>query len=244
MPVTIQDDMFDIANMYPEPESERLLAALVTYGITGAEPARTEVWYPTFAAFMTRLEMSVQAITKAEQDKTSRSAAARKAARARWDAHANGCDGNADALQPHEDADADAMPTQSDRNAYEKENEKEKEKESEKEKENSESIDSIIDFFNETCGTSYRKSAKGTRSIINARLSEGFTEADCRKAISNMHAEWAHDPKMAQYLRPETIFRPTKFESYVQHVTPAKAESLFSEYDVCDGVIRVGIDDI
>lgn len=242
MPVTIQDDMFDIANMYPEPDSSRFLAALVTYGITGEEPDRAEVWYPTFAAFKVRLEMSVEAITKAEQDKTSRSESARKAARARWNAHASGCDGNASALQPHDGADADALRPQCEGNAYEKENEKENESEKESENGNSQSIDSIIDFFNETCGTSYRKTAKSTRKLINARLSEGFTEEDCKRAIANMHGAWAHDEKMAQYLRPETIFRPTKFEGYVQRVAPAKEQSLFEGYDVCDGVINVGED--
>jgi uncharacterized phage protein (TIGR02220 family) len=29
-----------------------------------------------------------------------------------------------------------------------------------------------------------------------------------------MHNEWKSDPKMKNYLRPETIFRASKFEDY------------------------------
>lgn len=87
----------------------------------------------------------------------------------------------------------------------------------------------IVSYLNERAGTSYRPSSKKTRSLIHARWQEGFRLEDFRKAIDSRCAEWIHDPRMARFIRPETIFG-TKFESYLQ--TPGgRPEVDFSVYD-------------
>ena len=35
-------------------------------------------------------------------------------------------------------------------------------------------------------------------------------------------AEWKNDPKMKKYLRPETLFNATKFESYIADCGPIR----------------------
>jgi len=73
---------------------------------------------------------------------------------------------------------------------------------------------SIVDYLNEKAGTNYRASSKKTQTCIHARLAEGFTVDDFKTVIDKKCADWLDDAKMAQYLRPETLFG-TKFESYL-----------------------------
>jgi predicted phage replisome organizer/uncharacterized phage protein (TIGR02220 family) len=72
----------------------------------------------------------------------------------------------------------------------------------------------IVQLLNERTGKSFRPSSKATRRLIAARWQEGYRPSDFEKAITNMAAKWATDPKMVPYLRPETLFG-TKFESYL-----------------------------
>lgn len=75
-------------------------------------------------------------------------------------------------------------------------------------------FDEIIDYLNEKTGKHYRSSTPKTKTLINARLKEGFTLEDFKQVIDNKVNEWINDKKMNQYLRPETLFG-TKFEGYL-----------------------------
>ena len=79
----------------------------------------------------------------------------------------------------------------------------------------------IVASLNEAAGTSYRPTSKKTRQLIHARWAEGFRLPDFEAVIGTMSAAWLHDPKMAAYLRPETLFG-TKFESYLNRPRPRK----------------------
>ena len=79
----------------------------------------------------------------------------------------------------------------------------------------SESIIDIMDYFNSICGTKFRASTASTKKHIVARLKEGFTVDDFKRVIDNKAADWKDDPKMQKYLRPETLFSPSKFEAYL-----------------------------
>lgn len=71
----------------------------------------------------------------------------------------------------------------------------------------------IIDYLNAQCGTHYKSDTKETLRLINARLND-FTENDFYIVIDNMVRAWGNNPKMKDYLRPQTLFS-TKFESYL-----------------------------
>ena len=73
--------------------------------------------------------------------------------------------------------------------------------------------DEVIDYLNEKTGTKYRHSESSRKNII-ARLTDGFTIDDCKAVIDKKSAEWMHTD-MEKYLRPETLFRPGKFENYL-----------------------------
>lgn len=78
-----------------------------------------------------------------------------------------------------------------------------------------EEIKQIIDYFNRVCGTDYKYQSKATGDMINARLNDGFTVEDFCKVIDTKYAEWVNNPDMCKYIRPQTLFRPSHFENYL-----------------------------
>lgn len=72
----------------------------------------------------------------------------------------------------------------------------------------------IIDYLNQRTSQHYKYNSKNTKDHIKARLKEGFTVDDFKTVIDKMCVEWMNTD-MQKYLRPETLFRPSKFESYL-----------------------------
>lgn len=87
-----------------------------------------------------------------------------------------------------------------------------------------ESCESIISYLNEKAGTGYKPSTVKTKKAIHARMEEGFTVDNFKTVIDKKCAEWIGDPKMEQYLRPETLFG-TKFEGYLNAKTTGRKET-------------------
>lgn len=88
-------------------------------------------------------------------------------------------------------------------------------------------VSQVIGLLNEMTGSKYRTTAKGHSQNINARLSEGHPLDDLLAVVRHKTGEWGSDPRMAQYLRPETLFG-NKFQGYllaakVPATMPAKA---------------------
>ena len=82
----------------------------------------------------------------------------------------------------------------------------------------------IIDYLNNKINTNYRCNSVKTKSLIDARLNEGFTEYDFFVVIDKKHKEWK-DSEMEKYLRPETLFS-NKFESYLNQPEIKKQRTL------------------
>ena len=72
----------------------------------------------------------------------------------------------------------------------------------------------VLEYLNEKTESRYRP-GKTTLAPIHGRLAEGATIDDCKAVIDFKVAEWARDDKMSQYLRPITLFGPTKFPGYL-----------------------------
>ena len=79
-------------------------------------------------------------------------------------------------------------------------------------------IAEIIDYLNVKIGSHYKPGTPGTVRLIKARMKEGFSTKDFRTVIDKKVSSWGTDPKMQQYLRPETLFG-SKFESYLNEQT-------------------------
>lgn len=73
----------------------------------------------------------------------------------------------------------------------------------------------IISILNSSTGKKFSSAAPDTRRCIKARWREGYCLDDFKKVIENRVVAWAGDPKMTEYLRPQTLFGG-KFESYLQ----------------------------
>lgn len=72
----------------------------------------------------------------------------------------------------------------------------------------------IVDYLNEKAETHFKPNTAKTKSLINARLKEGFTVEDFKTVIDKKVEEWKNDVQMSKYIRPETLFG-TKFEGYL-----------------------------
>lgn len=85
--------------------------------------------------------------------------------------------------------------------------------------EKSKTCKEIIEYLNQKAGTRFRDSSAATKRHINARLSEGFTLDDFKRVIDVKCSQWLSDKKMKSYLRPETLFNASHFESYLNEYT-------------------------
>lgn len=77
-------------------------------------------------------------------------------------------------------------------------------------------VEKVVAHLNEVTGKGFRATSDSTRKPIRARLEEGYTVDDCMAVIDVKVSQWWRDPKMKPYLRPETLFRKSKFEGYLQ----------------------------
>lgn len=71
----------------------------------------------------------------------------------------------------------------------------------------------VVEYLNQKSNKHFR-STVATTKLIKARLKEGFLIDDFYRVIDNQCSKWLNDPKMNDYLRPQTLFG-TKFESYL-----------------------------
>jgi uncharacterized phage protein (TIGR02220 family) len=83
-------------------------------------------------------------------------------------------------------------------------------------------IKDIVLYLNAKAGKQFSVKTKNTISHISARLAEGRTIDDFKKVIDIKCSKWMNDPKMKDYLRPDTLFG-TKFESYLNENMDVKS---------------------
>ena len=73
----------------------------------------------------------------------------------------------------------------------------------------------VLNHLNQVSGSRYQKS-KTSLENIRARLREGYSVADLQLVIDLKHEHWNGNDEQYQYMRPETLFGPKKFEGYLQ----------------------------
>lgn len=130
------------------------------------------------------------------------------------------------------------LPKSTDVQMYDKstpeiEREKEIEKETEKDIDTRDKIpyDEIIAYLNDKCATRY-KATKSTKELIHARIEEGFTKDDCFTVIDNKVASWK-GTEWEKFLRPDTLFRASKFQGYLNEKPTTKRNKNSKEgYDI------------
>jgi len=82
----------------------------------------------------------------------------------------------------------------------------------------------VITYLNEKAGTHF-KPVDSNIKFIKARLKD-YTKEDLEAVIDKKVKEWK-GTEMQMYLRPETLFNATKFESYINGLATAGAKQNF-----------------
>lgn len=77
---------------------------------------------------------------------------------------------------------------------------------------------SVIAYFNRKMHKKWQWSTY--LSQIKYLLLKGYTKQDLLTAIDKMYQVWPKGTKMHAFVQPSTIFHKTKFDGYLNHVTP------------------------
>ena len=81
----------------------------------------------------------------------------------------------------------------------------------------------ILSFLNEKANRAYRDNDANLDFIV-ARMREGYTAQECKQVVAKKCREWSGDEKMAEYLRPATLFNRTKFNQYAGELVVPKED--------------------
>ncbi|MCS1384802.1 conserved phage C-terminal domain-containing protein [Lysinibacillus sphaericus] len=76
-------------------------------------------------------------------------------------------------------------------------------------------VHEIIAHLNKTAQKNFKATTAATNRLIHARLKDGYTLDHFKCVIDTKAKQWLHNPDMNKYLRPDTLFNATKFESYL-----------------------------
>lgn len=87
----------------------------------------------------------------------------------------------------------------------------------------------VLEYLNTQTGHSY-KPVESNLKLVRARLAEGASLDECKAVVDAKVSEWASDAKMAQYLRPDTLFNATKFAQYVGQLGAAADQPFREKY--------------
>lgn len=82
----------------------------------------------------------------------------------------------------------------------------------------------VIDYLNNKSNKRFKSNTKKTKTVINARLDEGFVEEDFYKVIDIKCSQWLNS-EMEKFIRPETLFS-SKFEGYLNEKSIVNDEKL------------------
>lgn len=88
----------------------------------------------------------------------------------------------------------------------------------------------IIKYLNEKTGKNFNYKSTGNRKLIKARWNEGYKLEDFKQVIDNMASNWkgktfSDGSPAEKYLRPQTLFKPSKFDDYL-NATPNLAHEI------------------
>lgn len=87
-----------------------------------------------------------------------------------------------------------------------------------------ETVSEVIKYLNNKANKNFRLEAKTNREPIEARLNDGYTIRDLKKVIDTKVSEWL-GTNMDTYLCPQTLFRPSNFEKYLNQNVVFKSQN-------------------
>ena len=92
----------------------------------------------------------------------------------------------------------------------------------------------VIRYLNQKTSKNFKPDADGNKRIIDPRLKEGYTVSDLKHIIDVKYAEWhgitfRNGQPGDNYLKPETLFRPSNIEGYNNQQLPRNADTSSGE---------------
>jgi len=90
-----------------------------------------------------------------------------------------------------------------------------REKEKEKEEAFKNEVDEVFEYFRTKTGSHVQSTTEALRAMVRARLQEGYSVEDCKRAIAFSYGSKKDNPDQRQYIRIKTIFAPTNFSGYL-----------------------------
>lgn len=101
------------------------------------------------------------------------------------------------------------------------------------------SVKKVIGWLNSATGSKYKASTRSHAKNINGRLSDGHSVEDLKLVIDFKAEHWGADQKMAEYLRPQTLFGPEKFTGYLARakswITSGRPRFINGEWEGFEG---------
>ena len=82
----------------------------------------------------------------------------------------------------------------------------------------------IIEHLNNKTGKKYSYKASGNQRLIKARYNEDYKLEDFIKVIDVKVDEWLNNSEMNMYLRPETLFKSSNFDKYLNQDFPQETK--------------------
>lgn len=73
----------------------------------------------------------------------------------------------------------------------------------------------VLTYLNKVTSARYQVSTTSLQNI-RARIGEGFSVEELSLVVDYCNAKWSEDLTMVAYLRPQTLFQPTKFPGYLK----------------------------
>lgn len=221
MSVTIQDDMWRSAEAMRGKQGDAFLLSLVRYGFTGEEPSSDSSIYPLFLLCRDRIDLSVKRSNTGAGRKSKQ--VPREKSNPNFDSESN------QELDSNQSADGAEINETDNRDEMSR-GEERREEVSGADSKSSAQVAEVIAYLNETAGTHYKPTTPKTRTLIAARIREGFTVDDFKAVIAKKCSEW-RGTDMEKYLRPETLFG-TKFEGYLnQNSQQRMGGGYIADYD-------------
>lgn len=99
----------------------------------------------------------------------------------------------------------------------------------------------VLTHLNQVTSSRYQVSTTSLQNI-RARIGEGYTVEELSLVVDYCNAKWSEDLTMSAYLRPQTLFQPSKFPGYLKSANSwAKAgrpRRVNGEWAREDGIFR------
>ena len=87
-------------------------------------------------------------------------------------------------------------------------------------------VEEVIAFMNKLYKRNFKHDSLYATKELRVRLTESSVE-DILKVVANRYSEWKDDAVMEKHLNPTTIFRPSKFDKYLEEALRTKSGQSF-----------------